>query len=371
MEVINILVIDDEQGIRESIKRALRNFTMSLSYVEYDYSFSVDTAESAEAGLEMMKNRQYDILLLDNQLPGMNGVDLLKLLHDSQKEILTIMITAFASIETAVTATKNGAYDFLTKPFTPQELKDAVLKASKHFILTNSAKKFEEEKKKIRFQFISILSHELKSPIAAISNYLKLMEKRIAGGDIEAYDEFIKRSQIRIKDMEKLIFDLLDLTRIESGEKKRELTAVRVDSVINDVLDNFRDDMLKRNISVEKSMAEAEMQADRTEIGIIVNNFISNAIKYNVDGGRIIINLEIKDGMLYFSVADTGIGIGEKDIEKLFKEFSRIKNDKTVNVSGSGIGLSTVKKIVSLYGGTTSVSSVINSGSKFTVTLKI
>jgi len=370
MEVINILVIDDEEGIRESIKRALRNFKMSLSYVENDYSFEVETAESAEIGLEMMKNRQYDILLLDNQLPGMNGVDLLKLLHDSQKEILTIMITAFASIETAVTATKNGAYDFLTKPFTPQELKEAILKASKHFILTNSVKKFEEEKKKIRFQFISILSHELKSPIAAISNYLKLMEKRIAGNDIAAYDEFIKRSEIRIKDMEKLIFDLLDLTRIESGEKKRELTAVRVDGIIEESVLSFSEEIQKKNLTLEKNIAEVEMQADKTEMGIIVNNFISNAIKYNNEGGKVKISLKAEGEAVKFSVADTGIGIEEKDIGKLFKEFSRIKNEKTMNISGSGIGLSTVKKIVSMYDGTVEVKSAPGKGSEFFVMLK-
>jgi signal transduction histidine kinase len=280
------------------------------------------------------------------------------------------MITAFASIETAVTATKNGAYDFLTKPFTPQELKEAILKASKHYILTNSAKKFTEEKKKIRFQFISILSHELKSPIAAVSNYLKLMEKKIAGNDISAYAEFINRSQIRIKDMEKLIFDLLDLTRIESGEKKRELSEVRFDDVINEILKNFAEDISKREITLEKHISEISLMADSTELEIIANNFISNAIKYNVDRGKVTVRLEKISGELHFSVADTGIGIEEKDIEKLFKEFSRIKNEKTQNISGSGIGLSTVKKIVSLYDGSVSVRSKPGEGSEFKVILK-
>jgi two-component system, sensor histidine kinase and response regulator len=370
MDEISILVIDDEEGIRESIKRALRNFKMSLSYIESDYAFTVDVAETAEIGLEMMKTKQYDILLLDNQLPGMHGVDLLKLLHESQRDILTIMITAFASIETAITATKNGAYDFLTKPFTPQELKDAILKASKHFILTNSAKKLEAEKKKIRFEFISVLSHELKSPIAAISNYLKLMEKRIAGNDIAAYDEFIKRSEIRIKDMEKLIFDLLDLTRIESGEKKRVLSPVRIDTIVNESLSNFKEEIQKRSLNVESELSEIEFNSDKTEIEIIVNNFISNAIKYNVDNGKIKVFLGTDNGSLKFSVADTGIGIEPKDQEKLFKEFSRIKNEKTANISGSGIGLSTVKKIISLYNGSVDVKSEYGKGSVFTVILR-
>lgn len=370
MEKMKILVIDDEEGIRESVKRALRNFTVSLSYIEDDYGFEIDSAGSAEEGLEMLRSKDYGVLLLDNQLPGMNGTDLLKILHDEEHQVITIMITAFASIETAINATKNGAYDFVTKPFTPQELKDSVFKAVKHQILSSTAKKLLEEKKKIRFQFISVLSHELKSPIAAVSNYLKLMEKKISGPDISAYDEFIKRSQIRIKDMEKLIFDLLDLTRIESGEKKRELGEVSIDEVINETLDNLTEDIKKKNISIKFEPAGIKMKADRTEISIIASNLISNAVKYNRDGGEVNISTAGSEGSVTVSVSDTGIGISENDIGKLFKEFSRIKTEETAGISGSGIGLSTVRKIAGLYGGDVKVKSEKGKGSIFSVFLK-
>jgi signal transduction histidine kinase len=317
-----------------------------------------------------MNEKKYDLLLLDNQLPGMLGVDLLQKMHDSNKAVLTIMITAFASIETAITATKHGAYDFLTKPFTPQELKDAVFKAAKHFILTETTRKLVEDKKKIRFQFISVLSHELKSPIAAVSNYLKLMEKKIAGDDIGSYHEFISRSQIRIKDMEKLIFDLLDLTRIESGEKKRQLAEVRFDEIIKETLENFSEDMKKKQLTLEFEADETLITADATELSIISNNLISNAVKYNREGGKVTVKLHNRPDEVVFSVRDTGIGIAEKDMEKLFKEFSRIKTEETVNISGSGIGLSTVKKIISLYEGNTDVKSKQGEGTVFSVVLK-
>ncbi len=365
MEKMNILVIDDEEGIRESVKRALRHFKVSLSYIENDYGFDIDTAGSAEEGLSMLNSKNYSVLLLDNQLPGMNGTELLQILHETENPVVTIMITAFASIETAINATKNGAYDFVTKPFTPQELKDSVFKAVKHQILTSTAKKLIEEKKKIRFQFISVLSHELKSPIAAVSNYLKLMEKRIFGDDISSYDEFIRRSQIRIKDMEKLIFDLLDLTRIESGEKKRELTDVDLDEVIKETLENFSDEMAKKNITAEYEPRPVVVKADRTEMAIVANNLISNAVKYNRNRGKVTVKLTVNNGKIVFSVKDTGIGIEEKDMEKLFREFSRIKNNDTVGISGSGIGLSTVKKISELYGGSVGAASEPGKGSEF------
>jgi len=369
MENLKILVIDDEFGIRESVKRALRKFTVSLPYIEEDYGFDIDSAETAEEGIEMMKANVYSILLLDNQLPGMNGTELLEKLHEEDSDIITIMITAYASIETAITATKNGAYDFLTKPFKPEELKNAVHKAGKHYILNSITKKLTEEKNKIRFQFISVLSHELKSPIAAVSNYLKLMEKRISGNDIESYNEFIERSQIRIKDMEKLIFDLLDLTRIESGEKKRNLEKVSVCDIVTETIENMQEQINEKNISVIFEKKAIVINADRTEIDIIINNLISNAIKYNINSGKIEIKVLKSKGSLIFSISDNGIGIEEKDINKLFKEFSRIKNEKTIHISGSGIGLSTVKKIVGLYDGTIKVESGIDKGTKFVVEL--
>ncbi|NOR44902.1 MAG: GHKL domain-containing protein, partial [Candidatus Delongbacteria bacterium] len=244
------------------------------------------------------------------------------------------------------------------------------------YILNSITKKLTAEKNKIRFQFISVLSHELKSPIAAISNYLKLMEKRIAGNDIDDYDNYIERSQIRIKDMEKLIFDLLDLTRIESGEKKRHFEEVNILDIVNEAIENMEDQISEKNLNVFYDKQNIKINADRTEIEIIINNLISNAIKYNISSGKIEIKVLKLSGSptngnesLIFSVSDSGIGIEDKDIDKLFKEFSRIKNEKTLHISGSGIGLSTVKKIVGLYDGNIKVESEIGKGTKFTIEL--
>lgn len=369
MREIKLLIVDDELGIRESVARALKNFKVNLPYLDVDYSFSIDKAETAEVAIDFMKETKYNILLLDNQLPGMNGTELLAKLHDANEDIITIMITAYASIETAISATKNGAYDFLTKPFTPDELKSAIHKASKHHILKSITKKLTEEKNKIRFQFISVLSHELKSPIAAISNYLKLMEKRIGGNDLDSYQEYIERSQIRIKDMEKLIFDLLDLTRIESGEKKRYIETVHINDIISNILKNMEEQISAKNIEVVYDRQSISINADHTEIDIIANNLISNAVKYNVSSGNIAIKVLKSKNSFILEITDSGIGIRENDIDKLFKEFSRIKNEQTINISGSGIGLSTVKKIVALYDGNIKVKSELGKGTKFTIEL--
>jgi signal transduction histidine kinase len=348
----------------------LRNYKIELPYVDSYYEIETEQADSGEKAIEMLRKKDYQLVLLDNMLPGINGTDVLEWMSNENKNSITIMITAFASIETAVSATKNGAYDFLTKPFTPQDLKSAVHKAGKHYILNNITKKLTEEKNKIRFQFISVLSHELKAPIAAVSNYLKIMERHIVGDSLSSYDDYIKRSLIRIGDMEKLIFDLLDLTRIESGEKKRELANISIKGVIEQSFENYKEMAEDKGVEIISKLDDIFIEGDTTEIEIITNNLVSNAIKYNIDNGKMYVNLEEVDSEVIFTVEDSGIGIDEKDVHKLFKEFSRIKNEKTAQISGSGIGLSTVKKIVSLYNGEIIVTSKIGEGTKFKIILK-
>lgn len=371
MEQLKLLIVDDEFGIREGAKRTLRKFTLDLPYIEEEYTLDIDSAETGEEAIEKLEKAEFDIVLLDNKLPGIHGTEVLEYMSKNEINCLTIMITAFASIETAVEATKNGAYDFVTKPFTPQELRNAVQKAAKHRVLHDITKRLTEEKKKVRFQFISVLSHELKAPIAAVTNYLKLMQKKMMGNDIEAYEKFIGRSINRMDGMQKLIYDLLDLTRIESGEKKRELSEINISEVAHGCIDHFKEMAEEKKVKVNTNIPDnILMNADQMELEMIFNNLISNGIKYNKDNG--VLNFTIKDNEQNIVVIakDTGIGIAKEDLEKLFKEFSRIKNDKTADISGSGIGLSTVKKIINLYNGDTKVESVDNEGTTFTITLR-
>ncbi len=131
-------------------------------------------------------------------------------------------------------------------------------------------------------------------------------------------------------------------------------------------------DAQARGITVELHADGAcVLQADRGELEIVLNNLVSNAVKYNRDGGRVDVALTpLNGGGAQISVADTGIGMSEAECALLFKEFSRIKNAKTKHILGSGLGLSTVKKIAELYGGTAMVVSVPGEGSTFTVTLQ-
>jgi len=370
IERLHILVVDDEPGMRLAVCRALEKFSVRLPDIDGEVGFEIDQAVSGEEALEKMKISFPDILLLDHKLPGLSGLDVLKTLSEAQRDLLTIMITAYASLETAILATKRGAYDFLAKPFTPDELKAAVYKAAKHLILQRQAKRLAQEKRQFRFQTISIVAHELKAPIAAIDGYLSILKERSAGEDQKIYDHMVDRCLIRLQGMRKLIKDLLDLTRIESGQIKRALSDLDVREVAQSVIESLLPVAADRHISLKlQADRPVSLRADQEEIEIILNNLLSNAIKYNRENGFVEVEIEGRDGKVILTVVDTGIGMTEEEASRLFNEFVRIKNKKTQNIFGSGLGLSIVKKIAHLYEGEVSVKSLPDRGSTFTVVL--
>ena len=370
MNKLRVFVVDDELGMRHSIKRGLVNHTVRLPEIESEVGFEFTEADSGEKALEILAEQTFDLMLLDHKLGGITGVDVLDQLRPREPDMLVIMITAFATIETAVRATKSGAFDFLTKPFTPEELKETVHKAASHLMVKRRAHELAEEKRRVRFDFIRVLGHELKSPLGAIESYLNLMQERVAGAEIGAYDQMIKRSLIRAGGMRKLIADLLDMTRIESGQKKREFSTVDVHAAALAAVEGVKPRADERGIKLAIEHAGAiTMEADQGEIDIVLDNLVSNAVKYNRDNGTVTVTLDSDDETITIVVRDTGIGMAPDEADRLFQDFSRIKNEKTRDIPGSGLGLAIVKKIAELYRGRVSVESEADVGSSFTVLL--
>jgi len=368
---LKILVCDDEFGMRMAVARALAEFTIQVPDVEGQVHFDISQAGSGEDALEMLANDPVDILLLDHKLPGISGLDVLADVAEKYKDTLTIMITAYASLETAITATKRGAYDFLAKPFTPDELKAAIRKSAIHLTLQRQARKLAEEKRQVRFQLISVVAHELKAPLGAIEGYLYLLRDKPLGADIGAYDKAVSRSIERLTGMRKLITDLLDLTRIESGQKKRELAEVDAREVVKTAIETVQPDADARRIAITlHADAPVMINADPGELEIVCNNLLTNAVKYNKDDGKVDVTLTDADDHLTIEVKDTGIGMKPEDVQRLFGDFVRIKTKETRQIPGSGLGLSILKKISQLYQGGVNVASEYGEGTTFTVMLK-
>lgn len=367
-QTVRVAMVDDEEPLCLAVRRILTKYKVHVADVGVDARYDFTYFMTGEKFLEAVDSgAQFDLLLLDLKLPGMNGLEVLSALNRKNRALLTIMITAYATFETAVQATKLGGYDFLPKPFSPDELRYVVRKATGQFIVSREARRLAEEKRQIRFNFISVLAHELKAPLNAIEGYLKILRE----DEPPARRQMIERSLVRLDGMRKLIFDLLDLTRIESGQKQRNFQTVDVRALAQNALDLFRAEASPRSIALELEPGPpVSMVADPTELEIIFNNLVSNAVKYNRDGGSVTVSVARDDKKVSIAVADTGIGLTPQEAAKLFNEFVRIKNEDTIRVIGSGLGLSTVRKLAQLYAGEATVKSTKGQGSVFTVTLR-
>lgn len=368
MAQLKILVVDDEPGIRSGVHRILANFHVTYPFMDEDYTFQILEAATGEEGIEIIDRDMPDILLLDNKLPGIQGVEVLEYVRKKNYDIVVAMITSYASIDVAVKAHNDGAIDFIPKPFTPQELKASIEQITKQQYLRRITHKLKVEGRKVRFQFLSVLSHELKAPLNAIEGYLKMMQERQMGDSLDEYASAIERSLQRIDSMRHLIMDLLDFTKVSFEKHMEKMQHVNLKELVSMAVVTVSPYAIHKDIQFVTDVKGCEtIWADPNDFEIIMNNLVSNAVKYNKPGGKVTITVDCNDNEFTLSVADTGIGINSDDRAMLFEEFSRIKNDKTRNISGSGLGLSIVKKVVELYHGVINVESATDKGSVFTV----
>jgi two-component system sensor histidine kinase/response regulator len=369
-ERLRVLVVDDEEGIRLGVARVLEKFVASFPDIAAEISYEVESAASGEDAVERLRDAPPDILLLDLKLPGIGGLDVLREARNLDPPVLTVMVTAYASVTTAVEATRGGTFDFLPKPFTPSEIKAVVRRATRDLILSRQAKKLAAEQRRTRFELIRVLVHELKAPLSAVEGYLTSMLDGVVS-DEETRRHVVTRSIARIQGMRQLIFDLLDVTRLEAGMKARDFSTVQLAELARECMDALRPQAEAKHVTMEIAAApNLAVVAVRAEIEIVLNNLLTNAIKYNREGGSVRVSLGRHEDVFEISVHDTGFGLSREDAAKLFNDFVRIKNAKTRGIEGSGLGLATVKRIASLYHGDATVSSEPEQGSTFTVTLK-
>ncbi|HZL64338.1 MAG TPA: response regulator, partial [Thermoleophilia bacterium] len=334
---LKVVMVDDEEALCLGVRRIIQKYRVHVPdvLVDADYEFRYFT--SGEDFLVFLsEGGEVDLLLLDLKLPGLGGMDVLDELSSQGRAVLTIMITAYATFETAVKATKLGAYDFLAKPFTPDEMRYALRKATSQLILSKQALKLAEEKRQVRFNFISVLAHELKAPLNAVEGYLNILRTTEADQNLQ----MVERSIVRVDGMKKLIGDLLDLTRIESGQRERVIKRLDLRELAKASMELFAVDAERHGITMSLEADEgAELYADAGEAEIVLNNLISNAVKYNRDGGSVTIKLQRKGNSMRIAVTDTGIGLAPEEAAKLFNEFTRIKNEQTVKILGSGLAV--------------------------------
>ncbi|MFA6598713.1 MAG: response regulator [Ignavibacteriaceae bacterium] len=223
----------------------------------------------------------------------------------------------------------------------------------------------------LKSQFVSMVSHELKAPIAAVYGYLKLISDRSIQLTEDQQQKFIERSEFRLDALLKMVNDLLDISRIEMKTVRREITDLDIPAIIKSILELFSLELKNSGLTVNFSFPEnlSFIQADAEEINRLFTNLISNAVKYNKLNGKIDIAVSANENFVITSIADSGIGIKNEEKKKLFHEFFRAKNEFTKEINGTGLGLSIVKRIVDSYSGKIEVESEFGKGTKFIVSL--
>ena len=218
MDQARILVIDDELGIREGCKRALE-----------PQGYIVDTAADGDEGLQKVQSGDIDLALIDIMMPGISGIDLISQIHEHDPEITCIIVTGYATVELAVAAIKRGAYDFLTKPFTMDDLlvvvnrgierRELSLESKRLQKIESEAKQLAEEKARLealdkaKIAFIRLVTHELQAPVNAISTYLDLIIHEYV--PLEEQRELLERAQVRAQEQINLIADLLEYGKLK------------------------------------------------------------------------------------------------------------------------------------------------------------
>lgn len=226
---------------------------------------------------------------------------------------------------------------------------------------------------KIKSEFVSVVSHELRTPLTAIKGYTELLLNNKYGKVTKAQSEVLDLVAKKSNQLNKLIIQLLDLSRIELGKFELEKEPLILDKIIESSLENFKTVFEEKGIKCKVNYLKEPVWVVGSELRLteVMDNLLSNAIKFTPSNGSITISFKMLKDKIGVSVQDTGQGIPENEYENIFDSFYQIDSSSTRKYSGAGLGLAIVKHIIESHNGKIWVESELNKGSKFTFTLPI
>ena len=470
---VRVLVVDPEEGMREGIRRILER-----------RGFAVRDAADGDAALRMFSECPADVALVPLSGPGIDGSALTEqLLRRSGNRTVVVITSTQASVEAAVEVTRQGAFDFLVKPFSPETLVYAVEHAAQEGRFTREREKYlselageptlsrqlinsmhegvvvfnirrepvfmnpraehflgtrfregmslpdlfpdldaaaaveavlesSHERPECRLvqldaaerrlqcsisplrrngepggvivilrdvtdtwraeqdknRFVSMVAHELKSPLSAIINYLNVILTGMFDDNPPKVREMLERCKVRGEVLLELVRDLLYINSRDVGKVDRTIEPLDLSAVLASQLEFFKVQADKRRIALSlETPGPCMVKADRGDLDRIFMNLINNGIKYNRDRGSLALRIAEAGPDWQVAVADTGIGMSEAEQASLFQEFYRVKSHKTSGITGTGLGLATVRRVLSGYNGRVTVQSRPDAGSTFTV----
>ena len=403
-----VLIVDDEESV-----------TITMAAILEMDGYSVATALRGEDALSQIAAEEFDLVLTDLRLDDFDGMDVLAAARRRSRETVGIVLTGYASLESAVKALREGAYDYMLKPADVEELRATVargierrqlgeqlrarvadLEAANQTInelneglqdrvaeataeLQASYEKLQELDK-LKSQFLSIASHELKTPITAMSGFVQIAVRRIKrrlGAGRPGEEEWKKEEETLLEQLEvvqrqtsklaRLVDELLDVSRIESGRLELRVSDVDLPELTAEVMRRHQLMTTKHELRLTYDPeASLSVRGDRDHLEQVLNNLLGNAMKYSPDGGAIDVAVaRAGDKEVDFSVRDHGIGIHPAELERVFGLFYRSPDRLARDVGGMGLGLYITKEIIDRHNGRIWAESEPGKGTTFHVAL--
>jgi len=378
---LRVLVVDDDPVDRLYCVTCLKRSDSQV--------YEIAEAESGEATLLALESEQFDCMLLDQNLPDVTGIELLKKLNEKEltKGMAVIILTGQDTVEVAAQALRGGAADYVQKKsVSTDSLGRAIGNATEKVrlelaifqereVLANANEQLRAKHREIQ-NFYHQVSHELRTPLTSLREFVSIVFDGLAENHDEQ-QEYLNYAMESCDRLSSLVEDLIDATRVESGKLRLKVDWVAARSVL-DLLERTLNG-ITRDAGLEVSYTTADdlplMWADQERLLQVLTILMTNAVKFTAEGGKIRVaaeNAEV-DGvpMVRLSVKDTGCGIAEDDLDAVFSRLYQVEKIENEASTGLGLGLSIAKELVESHHGSIGVVSEPQVGSTFFVCIPI
>lgn len=365
LENANILVVDD-------IAPNIRLVAGLLGPEGFEVSF----ANSGKKALEQVTANDFDLILLDIMMPDMDGISVCKAIKEmpDKREIPIIFLTGKTDEMSIASAFEAGGVDYLYKPFNPVEL---VARVRTHLELKHARDVISQTNRELqealtfKNQFLSLASHDLKNPLGAVNAYLGMIQKDSETTIGPKSARFLESMQGMTQHMLELVATFLDKTALEMGRIEIKPKFINLLDIVRPVVEFYQPKAHNKGqtLTLKHSSDEIWLTADKNRLYQIIENLVSNAVKYSPLGSPIEVTASDHKDKVELRVKDQGPGFSEEDKTKLFGYFQRLGAQPTGNESSVGVGLALTRQIVELHEGTIRVESEQGQGATFVVEL--
>ncbi|MCF8298270.1 MAG: hybrid sensor histidine kinase/response regulator [Saprospiraceae bacterium] len=388
MEKPVILCVDDESIILDSLKEQLQN--------TFGDKFDIETSDTGKEALEFLDELIIDkvhipIVIADYIMPGMKGDEFLKQVHIISPETHNVLLTGQADL-TAIGNTVNYAklYRYISKPWHKEDLILTIKEAVKSY---NNNVKIKEQNKELaelnadlekkvelrtkelsevnatKDKFFSIIAHDLKNPFNAMIGITEILMEDYDSFDDASKKDLIKDLNFVSTNTSKLLHNLLEWSRAQTGRIDLNQEIFELDSIVNDNISLLKAQADNKKITLFSEVKNTKVICDKNMITTVIRNLISNALKFTNNNGEVKVCANYKGDFVEVAICDNGVGIDETSRKKLFKINEKVKTPGTANEEGTGLGLLLCKEFIEKNGGKIWVESEIGKGSQFKFTV--